>query len=60
MPNIIRKGQKEEGPKKHEQEIEERVKEDLGEESGELEAERSNIDDKDALESSQTNVQRTS
>jgi len=45
---------------RYEQEIEERVEEDLREESGELEAERSDINDKDALKSSWTNVQSTS
>ena len=60
MPNVIGKGQKEEGPEGREQEIVERVEEGLEEELGELEAERSDIDDKDVLESSQTNVQRTS
>ena len=47
MLNIIRKGQKEEGPEGCEQEIEKRVEENLGEESGELKAERSDIDDGD-------------
>ena len=60
MPNVIRKGQKKEGPEGYEQEIVERVEKGLGEELGELEAERSDIDNKDALESGQTNVQRTS
>ena len=41
---------------RYEQEIEERVEEDLREESGELEAERSDIDDKDVLKSSWINV----
>ena len=40
--------------------IVERVEESLGEELGELEAERSDIDDKDTLKSSWTNVRRTS
>jgi len=52
MPNVIGKGYKEEGPERCEQEAEERVEEGLGEELGELEAERSDIDNKDALESS--------
>ena len=56
MPNIIGKGQEEEGPERYEQEVEERVEKGLGEESGEQEAERSDIDNKDVLESSQTNV----
>ena len=56
MLNIVKKGQKEEGPKGCEQEIVGRVEEGLGEELGELEAERSDIDDEDALESSRTNV----
>jgi len=60
MPNIIGKGWKEEGPEGCEQEIVGRVEEGLGEELGELEAERSDIDNKDTLKSSQTNVQRTS
>ena len=60
MPNVIGKGQEEEGPEGCEQEIVERVEEGSGEELGELEAERSDIDDKDTLESSQTNVRRTS
>ena len=60
MPNVIGKGQKEEGPKRCEQEIEERVEEDLGEKSGELEVKRSDIDNEDALKSSWTNVQETS
>ena len=56
MPNVIRKGQKEEGPEGCEQEIVGRVEKGLGEELGELEAERSDINDKDALESGRTNV----
>ena len=40
--------------------MEERVEKGLGEESGELEVERSNIDNEDTLESSWTNVQSTS
>ena len=60
MPNVIRKGQKEEGPKGCEQEIVGRVEKGLGEELGELEAERSDIDNEDTLESSRTNVRRTS
>ena len=60
MLNVIGKEQKEEEPGRCEQEIEERVEEGLGEESGELEAERSDIDDENILESSQINVQRTS
>ena len=56
MPNTIRKGQEEEEPERCEQKAEERVKEDLGEESKELKAERSNIDNEDMFESSQTNV----
>jgi len=40
--------------------MEERVEEGLGEELGELEAERSDINDKDVLESGRTNVQRIS
>jgi len=43
-----------------EQEAEERVEEGLEEESGELEAERSDINDKDVFESGWTNVQSTS
>jgi len=43
-----------------EQEAEERVEEGLEEESGELEAERSDINDKDVFESGWTNVQRAS
>ena len=60
MPNIIGKGQKEEGPKECEQEIVERVEKGLGEELGELKAKRSDINDEDTLESGWTNVQRTS
>jgi len=60
MPNVIGKGQEEEGTERWEWEIEERVEEGLGEELGELKAERSDIDNKDALESGWTNVQRTS
>ena len=56
MPNIIGKGQKEEGPEGCKQEIVGRVEEGLGEELGELEAEKSDIDDEDVLESGQTNV----
>jgi len=37
-----------------------RVEEDLGEELGELKAEKSDIDNEDVLESSWTNVQSTS
>jgi len=40
--------------------VEEKVEEGLGEESGELKAERSDIDNKDTLKSSRTNVQSTS
>ena len=57
MLNVIRKGQEEEGPERCEQEAEERVEKGLEEKAEELKAERSDIDDKDALESSQTNVQ---
>ena len=60
MLNDIGKGQKEEGPERCEQEIVGRVEEGLGEELGELEAERSDIDDEDALENGRTNVRRTS
>jgi len=38
--------------------VEKRVEEGLGKESGELEAKKSDINDKDVLESGQTNVQR--
>ena len=57
MPNVIGKGQKEEGPEEYEQEIVERVEE---EELGKLETKRSGLDDEDVLESGWTNVQRTS
>ena len=60
MLNIIGKGQKEEGPEGCEQKIVGRVEEGLEEELGELEAERSGLDNKDALKSGQTNVRRTS
>ena len=60
MPNVIGKEQKEEGPEGCEQKIVGRVEEGLGEELEELKAERSDIDNEDALESGQTNVQRTS
>ena len=43
-----------------EQEAEERVEEGLEEESGELKAEKSNINNEDMLESGQTNIQSTS
>ena len=56
MPNVIWKGQEEEESKRCEQEAEKRVEEGLGEESGELEAEKSDINNKDALKSGQTNV----
>ena len=56
MPNVIGKGQKEEGPEGREQEIVERVEEGLEEELGELEIEKSDIDEEDMLKSSQTNV----
>ena len=64
MPNIIGKGQKKEEPERCEQEIvqgckqeiEERVEEGLGEESGKLETEKNNIDNEDMLESGWTNV----
>ena len=56
MPNVIGKGQKEEGPEGCEQEIVERVEEGSGEELEELEAERSDIDDEDALKSGRTNI----
>jgi len=45
MPNVVRKGWKEEGPEGCEQEIVRRVEEGLGEELGELKADRSDIDD---------------
>jgi len=45
---------------RYEQEAEERVEKGLEEESGELEVERSDINDKDVFESSWTNVQRAS
>ena len=51
MLNVIGKGQKEEGPKECEQKIVERVEKGLGEELGELEAERSDINDEDMLKS---------
>ena len=60
MLNAIGKGQEEEGPERCKQEIEERVEEGLEEELGGLETEKSDIDDKDALESGWTNIQRTS
>ena len=60
MPNVIGKEQEEEGPERCKQEVEERVEESLGEESGKLKTERSDINDEDVLESSRTNVQRTS
>ena len=60
IPNIIGKGYKEEGPERCEQKIVGRVEEGLGEVLEELKAERSDIDNEDALESGQTNVQRTS
>ena len=60
MLNVIEKGQKEEGPEGCEQEIVGRVEGGLGEKLEELEAERSDIDDKDTLESGWTNVRRTS
>ena len=60
MPNVIGKGQKEEEPEGYEQEIVGRVEKGLGEESGKLNAEKSDINDEDALKSNQTNVQRTS
>jgi len=60
MLNVIGKGQEEEGSERCEQETEERVEEGLEEESGELEVEKRDINNKDVLESSQTNVQRTS
>jgi len=40
--------------------VEERVEEGLEEESGELKAEKSNINNEDMLESGQTNIQSTS
>jgi len=45
---------------RYEQEAEERVEKGLEEESGELEVERNDINDKDVFESSWTNVQRAS
>ena len=60
MPNVIRKGQKEEGPEECEQEIVGRVEKGLGEELGELEAEKSNINNENVLKSGWTNVRRTS
>ena len=60
MPNIIGKGQEEEGPERCEQKTGDKVEEGLGEELGELEAERSDINDEDALKSNWTNVQSTS
>jgi len=56
MLNIIGKGKEEERPERCAQEAEERVEEGLGKESEKLEAERSDINDKNALESSWTNV----
>ena len=48
MPNVIGKGQEEEGPRRCEQEIVKKVEEGLREELGKLEAERSDIDNEDA------------
>ena len=56
MPNVIRKRQKKEGPERCKLEVEKRIEEGLEEESGELEAESSNINNEDTLESGQTNV----
>ena len=56
MLNTIGKRQEEEGPERCEQKAEERVEKGLGEELEELEAERSDIDDKDMLKSGWTNV----
>ena len=60
MPHIIGKGQEEEELERYEQKVEERVKKGLEEKLGKLEAERSDIDNKDILENGRTNVRRTS
>ena len=53
---VIEREQKEEGPKKHRQEIKERLGESLEKELRELEVKRNEINNKDALQSGQTNV----
>ena len=53
---VIEREQKEEGPKKYRQEIKERLGESLEKELRELEVKRNEINNKDALQSGQTNV----
>ena len=60
MPRVIRREQKKEESKKCEQETEKKLGESLRKDLKELKAERNEIDNKETLESGQTNVQSTS